>query len=165
VINSILDQIIFAGCRFVTKTEISGHGHTFEKKRKMEQWEIVSKNDARKKIAHAFRDKRHGQDFSHLMSRLETRTGFQKSPEDIPDSHYIAANAMMLTVKLSENDRESYVNAVLCDAIDNVGADTDDCEKNRNFPFNHPSRLILPNEMRLALSKVSMIYVSIIWLD
>jgi hypothetical protein len=158
VINSILDQLTFAGCRFVTKTNNSENCESQED-RKVDAWEVVSKKDSRKKVAHAFRDKRHSQDFSSILARLQIRTGFQnRNPEHMPDSHIIAANAMMLTVKLSGNDRESYVNAVMCDAIDTVGAETDYFVRNRNFALHDQSRHIFLNGMRYALSKGSTIY-------
>jgi hypothetical protein len=91
-----------------------------------ERWEVMSSKEGRVKVAHALRDKRQSNDHDAVLTRLEMRTAVHDDSSDIfKDSHYIAANAMILTVELSGNESETLIKALLCDAIDSVGVPTD----------------------------------------
>lgn len=124
VIDSIVDQLTYAGCRFVKRAKSS------DKKNKVEAtddessecWEIMSHKESRTKVAHALRDKRECQDHEPAFSRLKTRTESLDTHSRLgQDSLYIAANAMILTVELTGRESETLIKALLCDAIDSVG--------------------------------------------
>jgi hypothetical protein len=86
----------------------------------------MSLKEIRVKVAHALRDKRQSHDHEAALARLKVRTEVDdKNSDVITDSHYIAANAMILNVKLTGRESETLMKALLCDAIDSVGVSTD----------------------------------------
>lgn len=124
VIDSILDQLIFEGCRFLKEALGLDQSNSFEEKRNV-TWEIMNIRESRTKVAHALRDKRQNHDLSAVLARLKARTGVHDNHSDLAShSHYIAANAMLLTVKISLRESEARVHSLLCNTIDSVGLDT-----------------------------------------
>jgi hypothetical protein len=126
IINSIVDQLEYAGCRFVKMVDMQdGHGKGSEgiNNKCFKYWMVMNQKDARIKVAHALRDKRKSQDHVAALARLKERLVVEGITSGISaDSRYIAANAMMLTVEFSGDEPETLIKARLCDAIDSVGA-------------------------------------------
>ena len=85
----------------------------------------MNQKEARIKVAHALRDKRKNICHAAALARLKERITVEGIASDLgSDSPYIAANAMMLTVEFSGSESEGLIRALLCDAIDLVGAPT-----------------------------------------
>jgi hypothetical protein len=147
VVNSIVDQLTYAGCRFVKIcerfpkdiTESNGDGSVNCKGTYIERYQVMNLKQARLKVSHALRDKRQNQDHEAALARLKIRSEICDGVSDIPkDSLYIAANAMILTVNLSGQESETPVKALLCDAIDNVGISID-AGYNHDYDHKHNS--------------------------
>ena len=128
VIDSIVDQLTYADCRFVKKANAIDQK---EKSKEIvdnappEYWEVMNHKESRTKVAHALRDKRESNDHEPAFARLKSRTEALDTESKIgSDLLYIAANAMILTVELTGRESETLIKALLCDAIDSVGEHT-----------------------------------------
>jgi hypothetical protein len=153
VIDSILDQVIFAGCRFLKEAKDSNPCNSMETNRS-DAWEVLDIRDSRLKIAHALRDKRQSYDLAEVLARLKARTGVQGTDSDMAShSHYIAANALILTVKLSMQETDIHINRVLCNTIESVGLEIN--PKNTPAAYNTKvqSRQFYPTE-RIPMSSM-----------
>jgi hypothetical protein len=131
VINSIVDQLTYAGCRFVkkyTKTSEQDKNEAYSASEKwigMEQWEIMPPKEGRDRVAHALRDKRQSYDHEEALVRLKLRKETDDDTSNtLMDSHYIVANAMILNVNLTGRESLTLIKTLLFDAIDSVGAST-----------------------------------------
>jgi hypothetical protein len=173
VIDSIVDQLTYAGVRFV-KSDKKASEHSKdksfvvnEKTIVIERWEVMNPKEVRLKIAHALRDKRQCQDHEAALARLKLRIEADDNTSDIHmDSHYIAANAMILTVNLTGRESETFTKALLCDAIDSVGVSTI-----VDYDHEHDAMPCLAssnNETRIDIrypseEKISSLHESISW--
>jgi hypothetical protein len=125
VINSIVDQLTYAGCRFVKRYGKKSE-HAKNKAYSGNLKEIMPPKEIRLKIAYALRDKRQSHDHEEALARLKLRIEVDNDTSDtLMDSHYIAANAMILTVNLTGQEGETLIKTLLCDAIDSVGVSID----------------------------------------
>jgi hypothetical protein len=146
VIDSIVDQLTYGGCRFVKRAKSSDQKNKVDvsDEESSECWEIMSHKESRTKVAHALRDKRECLDHEPAFSRLKSRTESLDTLSKLgSDSLYIAANAMILTVELTGRESETLIKALLCDAIDSVGENSSSAcnQESESFPcpreFNH----------------------------
>jgi hypothetical protein len=75
---------------------------------------------------HALRDNCYDHSLSEALRRLETRNVLcGQDQSEIPDAHYIAANARILSVPLTGSESETRTKALLIDAVDSVGSSGD----------------------------------------
>jgi hypothetical protein len=141
LIDSIVDQLTYAGCRFVKRAKSSDQKNKVEVSddESSECWEIMSHKESRTKVAHALRDKRECLDHEPAFSRLKTRTESLDTLSKLgSDNLYIAANAMILTVELTGRESETLIKALLCDAIDSVGENSSPACNQESESFTCP---------------------------
>jgi hypothetical protein len=139
VINSLLDQLAYAGYRFVKRsskvllsTSTKHVGHSFE---------TLNAQESRDKVKHALRDNRYDPALLASLRRLETRNARStcQHQDDIPDAHYIAANARILNVPLSGKESETRMKELLIEAVDSVGSQEDLIDGRNILYENTPS--------------------------
>jgi hypothetical protein len=127
VIRSIVDQMMYAGCRFLKKCEEPSDHVWNENNMNNDRWHIIIPKEIRLKVSHALRDNRQTYNHEAALARLKVRIEVHDDTSGmLKDSHYIAANAMILNVKLTGRESETLIKALLCDAIDSVGVSTDE---------------------------------------
>jgi hypothetical protein len=84
-------------------------------------WEIATEKEARTKITHAFRDKRHDPDISPLLARIhDTIVTLNRLQSWSSDSLYNAINAKILTVKLTGMETDAHTKNVLMRVVESV---------------------------------------------
>jgi hypothetical protein len=112
VISSILEQFTNAGSRFIKRVKTERLSATATSREPC--WEIVSKAEARLKISHALRDKRHDPDLSLLFARIQdTIVAPNRLQALSSDTLYKAINAKILTVKLTGMETDAYIKNLL----------------------------------------------------
>jgi hypothetical protein len=128
VIDSIMDQLSFANCRFVKRANIFHQKDTsteINDQAPSEYWELLNYKESRIKVVRAFHRIQKCQDSESAFARLKKRTELLDVQSNLgSDSLYIAANAMILSVKLTGSESPKMIKTLLCDAIASVGKHT-----------------------------------------
>jgi hypothetical protein len=120
VINSVLDQLTKAECRFLKRaTNEDRPADTASTTRKEKCWVALSQSESRAKISHAFRDKRHDPDVFLFLKHIQERIVVPNRCQGLSrDAVFEAVNAKILATSLEGSEADHHIKYLLMRVVE-----------------------------------------------